>query len=71
MSSLYQLTNEYQALLDFGSSCDPEDHQAFLDTLEGLTGEVAEKTSLCDMPGSGRRGNERAGKRAGVHAEAS
>lgn len=43
MATLYQLTNEYQALLDFGSSCDPEDQQAFLDTLEGLTGEVADK----------------------------
>lgn len=43
MSTLYQLTAEYQALLDFGSSIDPEDQQAFLDTLEGLSGEVAQK----------------------------
>ena len=43
MSSLYQLTDQYQALLDFGSSCDPEDQQAFLDTLEGLKGEVSDK----------------------------
>ena len=43
MSTLYQLTAEYQALLDFGSSLDPEDQQAFLDTLEGLSGEVAQK----------------------------
>jgi len=43
MASLYQLTAEYQALLDLGDSADPEDQQAFLDTLEGLDFEVGLK----------------------------
>ena len=40
MSSLYQLTTEYQALLDLGDSDDPEDQEAFLNTLEGLDYEL-------------------------------
>ena len=40
MGTLYQLTAEYQALLSFGDSDDPDDQRAFLDTLEGLTGEI-------------------------------
>ena len=43
MSSLYQLSTEYQALLDLGDSPDPEDQRAFLDTLEGLDFEVGLK----------------------------
>lgn len=43
MSSLYELTTEYQQLLDLGASDDPEDIQAFLDTLEGLDFEVGLK----------------------------
>ena len=43
MANLFELSDQYQALLDFGSSCDPEDQQAFLDTLEGLSGEIAQK----------------------------
>ena len=40
MASLYQLTTEYQALLDLGDSDDPEDQEAFLTTLEGLDYEL-------------------------------
>lgn len=40
MSSLYQLTTEYQALLDLGDSDDPADQEAFLNTLEGLDYEL-------------------------------
>lgn len=43
MSSLYELTTQYQQLLDFGASDDPDDIQAFLDTLEGLDFEVGLK----------------------------
>lgn len=43
MASLYELTTEYQALMDLGDSADPEDQQAFLDTLEGLDFEVGLK----------------------------
>lgn len=41
--SLFDLSDQYKALLEFGQSVDPEDQQAFLDTLEGLTGEIAQK----------------------------
>lgn len=50
MPSLYEYRYEYQKLLDFASECDPndpEDEQAFLDTLEGLTGEISVKTDNC------------------------
>lgn len=43
MSTLYQLTAEYEALLSLGDSDDPEDQRAFMDTLEGLTGEIEVK----------------------------
>lgn len=43
MASLFELTSEYQALMDLGDSSDPEDRQAFLDTLEGLDFEVGLK----------------------------
>ena len=38
--TLYKLTSEFQALLALGDSDDPEEQRAFLDTLEGLTGEI-------------------------------
>ena len=40
MSTLYELTADYQQLLALGDSDDPEEQQAFLDTLEGLMGEI-------------------------------
>ena len=40
MASLYQLTTEYQALLELGDSDDPEDQEAFFTTLEGLDYEL-------------------------------
>ena len=39
MSTLYQITNEYLELLDLAD----EDDQAFLDTLESITGELQDK----------------------------
>ena len=50
MSSLYQLTTEYQALLDLGDSDDPGDQEAFLNTLEGLDYELDLKETI--MPPS-------------------
>lgn len=50
MPSLYELTGEYKKLLEFGGECDledPEDAQAFLDTLEGLKGELDMKVDNC------------------------
>ena len=41
--TLYKLTSEFQALLALGDSDDPEEQRAFLDTLEGLTGEIEQK----------------------------
>lgn len=38
METLYQLSEEYKKLLDLAMSCDPEDEQAFSDTLYGLQG---------------------------------
>ena len=43
MATLYALTAEFQTLLSFGDSDDPEEQQAFLDTLEGLIGEIEVK----------------------------
>lgn len=40
MSTLYELTTEYQALLELGDSDDPEDQEAFENTLEGLNYEL-------------------------------
>ena len=39
MSTLYQITNEYLELLDLAD----KDDQAFLDTLESITGELQDK----------------------------
>lgn len=38
MSTLYELTQEYQALLDMMEDCD--DAQVVIDTLEGIEGEI-------------------------------
>ena len=43
MASIFELTSQYQQLMYFGDSADPEDQQAFLDTLEGLDFEVGLK----------------------------
>ena len=43
MESLMNLTDEYKALLELGSSTDPEEQQVFLDTLEGMTGIIQSK----------------------------
>lgn len=43
MASLFELTAEYQALLDLGDSIDPKDQQTFLDTLESMDYEVGLK----------------------------
>ena len=40
MSTLYELTTQYQSLLDLGDSDDPEDQEAFRNTLEGLDYEL-------------------------------
>ncbi len=41
MSSLYELTNEFEMLYELAAS--DEDEQAFFDTLEGLKGELSAK----------------------------
>ena len=43
MSTLYELKEEYLTLLSLGDSDDPEEQQAFLDTLDGLMGEIEVK----------------------------
>ena len=43
MSSLYELTNEFEMLYELAASDD--DEQAFLDTLDGLKGELEAKAS--------------------------
>lgn len=40
MSTLYELTTQYQMLLDLGDSDDPDDQEAFRNTLEGLDYEL-------------------------------
>lgn len=45
MSSLYELTGEFQALYEL--AINDEDPQAFLDTLEGLKGELEAKSAGC------------------------
>lgn len=40
MSTLYELTTQYQTLLDLGDSDDPEDQEVFRTTLEGLDYEL-------------------------------
>lgn len=41
--TLFNLTGQYLALIDLAAATDAEEDQAFLDTLEGITGEIAEK----------------------------
>ena len=43
MSSLYELTNEFEMLYELAAS--DEDEQAFIDTLEGLKGELTAKAA--------------------------
>lgn len=45
MSSLYELTGEFQALYELAVSEGAEEEQAFLDTLEALKGELEVKAS--------------------------
>lgn len=47
MSSLYELTGEFQALYELAVSEGAEEEQAFLDTLEALKGELEVKASGC------------------------
>lgn len=42
--SLYALTHEYEALMEYADSTDPEDQQVFEDTLESVMSELAIKT---------------------------
>ena len=43
METLRELKDEYLALMELGGSDDPEDQQAFLDTLEGINFEIGTK----------------------------
>ena len=43
MDTLYSLSAEYNELMALAMSTDPEDEQAFADTLEGLTGVIESK----------------------------
>lgn len=43
MDTLYSLSDEYVQLMDLAISTDPEDEQAFSDTLEGLTAVINTK----------------------------
>ena len=43
MESLMNLSDEYKELLELAGSTDPEEEQAFLDTLDGLTGVIESK----------------------------
>lgn len=45
--SMYELASEYLALLEYADSDDPEERQVFLDTLEGLKGEIGCKADNC------------------------
>lgn len=40
METLYELTQDYQALLEYADAIDPDDEQVFLDTLDGIMGAV-------------------------------
>ena len=40
MDTLMELTEDYQALMEYADSTDPDDQQCFLDTLEGLKGAI-------------------------------
>lgn len=43
METLYSLTADCQALMEYADSTDPEDAQVFLDTLEGMKGTIGAK----------------------------
>lgn len=43
METLYQLSDEYEQLMELAISTDPSDEQAFADTLEGLTAVINTK----------------------------
>ena len=43
MSTLYEITSEYQALLDYADGTDLEDQKIFADTLESIQGELTVK----------------------------
>lgn len=40
METLYELTQDYQALLEYADSTDPDDQQVFTDTLDGIFGAI-------------------------------
>lgn len=40
METLYSLTGDYMALMELADSTEPEDAQAFTDTLEGIVGAI-------------------------------
>lgn len=44
---LFQLTNEFLALLDMADTGDEADQQAFIDTLESLAGDIKDKVISC------------------------
>ena len=44
---LYELTTEYQTVADLAATATGEDSQAFLDTLEGIAGEIGNKVLAC------------------------
>ena len=45
--ALYQISADFEAVLGLADSGDPEDQQAFIDTLESLTGELEDKLISC------------------------
>ncbi len=50
MTALYELTAQYQKLFDLAVQFEDEDQQAFLDTMEGLEGEIEQKfEALCKI----------------------
>jgi len=40
MESLYNLTEDYQVLMEYADSTDPDDEQVFLDTLDSVTATI-------------------------------
>jgi hypothetical protein len=50
MPSLYELTWQYQKLFDLALQCEDDDQQPFIDTMEGLEGEIEQKfEALCKV----------------------
>ena len=46
--TLYEIADDYLKLLDMADSMEPDEEQTFLDTLEGVKGEITKKTdSYC------------------------